>query len=200
MYPYGPTFIAGQYSADQTTPAFYSVSALTGTIAAGASANSPIFSFRWGSTSLKGIIHRILVSMNSLGTGFTAGVGRFDLVVARAFTASDTGGTALTLTTNNGKLRTAYATTGVTDARISSTAALSAGTRTLDAQALANVSFGVSTATNAVMLATYDIWSPSDTMPLVLSANEGFIIAATVPATGTWSANVQVEWQEGVGF
>jgi hypothetical protein len=32
--------------------------------------------------------------------------------------------------------------------------------------------------------------------PLVLVQNEGFIIRATVPATGTWEFGVLLEWSE----
>jgi hypothetical protein len=32
--------------------------------------------------------------------------------------------------------------------------------------------------------------------PLALANNEGFIIAATVPATGTWNLSVATDWEE----
>ena len=37
---------------------------------------------------------------------------------------------------------------------------------------------------------------PASDHPFILAQNEGFNIAATVPATGTWRFSVQVEWEE----
>ena len=109
----------------------------------------------------------------------------------------NTGGTGLTLTTNNAKLTTAFDGTELAQARISDTVAMVAGTRTLDAQPFAAVQFGVSTATNSVQLATTAIWEPGlQTRPLVLAADEGFVLRATVPATGTWQGTVHVDWRE----
>jgi hypothetical protein len=178
----------------------YAFDVATGTMAAGLAGGSPIFSFRWGDNSGKlALLRRVAVSMMSLGTGFTAGVGRFDLMVARAFTASDTGGNAVTLTTNNAKKRTSFPTTLLTSARISSTGTLSAGTRTLDTNALASIMFGIDTTINKVFQPTASIYEPKlgDNMwPLICSQDEGFVIQATVPATGTWQARVTCEWDE----
>ena len=42
-----------------------------------------------------------------------------------------------------------------------------------------------------------DLWKPDPlTYPQLLTASEGFIIRATVPATGTWQAAVAVEYRE----
>jgi hypothetical protein len=112
----------------------------------------------------------------------------------------------VTLTTNNGKKQTSFATTGVGDMRMSSTATLTAGTRTLDAAFTSQILYQVTTTANQVMLpsANGDLWN-SDTgggsvYPLVFAANEGFIINATVPATGTWNGVVVVEWCELASF
>jgi len=178
----------------------YNFQAITGTMAAGLSAGSPIFSFRWGNASNLCLLKRIRISMNSLGTGFTAGVGRFEAFFARSFSASDSGGTAVTLTTNQAKRRTSFGTSLVTDCRISSTATLTAGTRTLDTLPFVGVTFGVGTGTNTVMLATVDLWVPGleggADWPLVFAQNEGLVIQATVPATGTWNAQVGLFWDE----
>jgi len=135
----------------------------------------------------------------SLGTGFAAGQGYIDAVFARAFTAADTGGGVLTITGNNAKRLTGMDTTLLSEARISTTGALTPGTRTLDAQPFGGVAFTVSTATNTVHLATTDLWKPDSRDPLLLAANEGFILRATVPATGTWQSIVIVEWREVYG-
>ena len=37
---------------------------------------------------------------------------------------------------------------------------------------------------------------PGSESPLVLAQNEGFVIRATVPATGTWQFGCTVTWTE----
>ncbi len=166
----------------------YSIVGATGTMAAGLAGAAPIFSFLWqtATANAKAFIDRVSISMMSLGTGFAAGSGLFEAVMARAFTAADSGGGVLTITTNNAKRASSMDTTLVTEARIATTATLTAGTRTLDAQPFGAKHFGVTTAVNTVHLPTADLWVPDPTTyPLVLAANEGFIVRATVPATGT---------------
>ena len=284
----------------------YSIVGTTGSMAAGLSAASPVFSFRWGSTTAghRALIDRIGVAVSVAGTGFAAGVATFDAIAAREFTISDYGGiaaptltsatpsesggtlgaatyfyvitalgpwgetpvstersgaiagstgsvtlvytnytnatahrvyrgtttgvydsyqddatstfvdtgagwiattgvnkqetgqgTGLTLTTNNAKMMTGGATTALTTARISNTATLLAGTRTLDAQAFAIKSFNCSTSTNTVH---YDgeLFNAELRHPLVLAKDEGFVVRATVPATGVWVGNFSVAWRE----
>ena len=180
----------------------YSLSMVSGTIAAGQGAASPVFAFRWADATRYCLIRRISVSMASLGTGFTAGVGLFNLFFARAFTGMDTGGTSPTLTGNNNKRATSMGTTLVTGANvmIANTAALGAGTRTNDSNPLKNIQFGVNASTNTIQLATslLDNLDSSHEFPIVLApgSGEGIEIQATVPATGTWQLMVQVDWEE----
>lgn len=176
----------------------YSMSLASGTIGAGASANSPIASFRYGGNGVA-IIKRIILTVYTRDTAFTAGDGIFALFPARSFTASDTGGTAATLTGDNGALRTSFPATGVSDFRISSTAALTAGTRTLDSTAIATIKLPIAgTVTYTMLLNPTDLWRQVNAgdYPFLVAKNEGFVIQATVPATGTWSASVTVEWAE----
>jgi hypothetical protein len=166
-------------------------------MAAGLAANAPIFSFRNGGTNLA-IVKRVLLSMYSGGTGFTAGSGVFQLFVARSFTASDTGGTASLPSGNGSKLRTTMGATTMTDIRISATAALTAGTRTLDTTALSSISVGVSTGTWTQFVPTNTplIDQRIGEFPLVLAQNEGFVIEANLPATGVWFFSVNTDWEE----
>lgn len=197
----------------------YQTSYVSGTMAAGLAGGSPIFACRWGDATRSMLLRRVGFMAQNAGTAFAAGLCLFDLVVARAFTASDTGGAQVVLTTNQAKKRTSFGTSLVTDMRGSTTATLTAGTRTLDTLAVATV-FGAveATATNyifvpsakpsgtaAAIAATavsgsrcIDIWFPevSNSWPLVFVQNEGFIIRATVPGTGTWRFVVEVEWAE----
>lgn len=195
---YGPTgsAIIPQYAG---LLGAYSKSMSSGTIGAGASANSPVFSFRYGGSGGNvAVVRRVNITVAGTATAFAAGTGIFEMYAARSFTASDTGGTAGTLTGNNSKLRTSFPTTQLADFRISSTAALSAGTRTLDSNPLASVNVAVGTSTSAQLLGQTVFYEPGQAgdYPLILAANEGFVIQATVPATGTWSIQVRVDWEE----
>lgn len=176
----------------------FSVGTPGGVEAAGAAANSPIFTFRSAAAAGPNcLIRRVMLSAIGLGTSFTAGSGLFQLFVCRSFTVSDTGGTALTMTTNNGKRRTSFATSAAQDIRYSTTGVLTAGTRTTDATPISSV-FGVcSNTASVVILPPTELLRPYDCdWPLVLAPNEGFTIQATVAATGTWSAAVTVDWDE----
>lgn len=181
----------------------FSKTLTSGTIGAGIAANAPVFSFRYGGSGYA-VIKEINVEVVNAGTAFAAGVGRIDIIPARSFTASDTGGTAGTLTGNNGKLRTSLGTTGVSDIRISSTAALSAGTRTLDSDPIANIVMAVpATSTNYQMAGPNDVAygrNQAGDYPMVLATNEGFVMQANMPATGTWTYSVTVQWDEYAAF
>lgn len=178
----------------------YSKGMISGTMAAGLAANSPVYSFRYGGTGLA-VVKQIRISAANAGTGFAVGVGNFSLYFATAFTASDTGGTAGTLTNNNGDLRTAFPAMGVSDIRIASTATLTAGTRTLGTDALTNLMFPTSATASISLVSPAVIYNiPPGDYPMVLTNNEGFVIQATVPATGTWTFTVTVDWEEYTGF
>lgn len=169
----------------------------TGAMAAGIAANSPIFAFRWGNANLC-VPNAIRFSFGT-SLAFAAGVIRFEAYIARTYSASDTGGTALTLTTNNAKKRTSFGTTLLTDARISATATLTAGTRTLDANPFGSIVLPtIATNPNPPAFPQIPLYvrDTSDQYPLTLAQNEGFIIQANVPATGTWFFAVQVDWLE----
>lgn len=175
----------------------YSVQASSGTIAAGLAAASPVYAFRYTAAN-QALIRAVHIAI-SCTTGFTAGLGFVDLVAARSYTVSDGTGSTQTLYTqaNSNKRRTSFAST-TADIRISTTAAISGGTRTLDANALFGTRFVVPTTANFSVLPVYDlmtmVWVSQ--WPLVLVQNEGFLIRATVPATGVWVLDVVTEWSE----
>lgn len=177
----------------------YRLSMLSGTMAAGLAGNAEIFQFRWTDATRLCLVQRVVLDgVSGSATAFTAGFGKIDLLIARSFTASGSGGTAATITGNNGKMRTAMGTTLLGEARCASTAALGAGTKTLDSQAIGQISLSFGTAVsvqyvNQTPLLGEDIGT---THPLVLAQNEGFAIRATVPATGTWQFGVTVIWTE----
>jgi hypothetical protein len=182
----------------------YSGAFTSGTIAAGAAANALVFSTRWNNASNYLLLRRVSVSILGL-TAFTAGNGQCKIFFTRSFTASDSGGTAITLGAFT-KRKTAFGNSQITDIRISSTAALTTGTGTDDTYELSNVAFAVDTTAIKVHQPTYTLWGPdfSGEWPLVIANNEGFRVRCTMPATGTWNAQVGIEWSEivasGSGF
>lgn len=171
--------------------------AKSGSMVAGLAANAPIFSMRHSQVTpnLYALLRRVRINAWSLGTGFTAGIATFDMYVARSFTASDTGGAA---DTGPSKLRFAMSSSVMADIRHSSTATLTAGTRTLDANPIATWNVGVGTATNTTFSATpHTLFERlADHHPLLLANNEGIVIQATVPATGVWAFQITPEWDE----
>ena len=179
----------------------YRGAATSGIMAAGIAANANIFSFRWAQAGYVAIIRQLQVQVFENTTAFAAGVGQVQGFIARSFSGSDTGGTAWTLTTNNMKMKTAFATTGIADARMSATGALSAGTRTLDAQPFASVGFPVSVTADLVLLPWQDLLSQNGNQwPIELAQNEGLVLQTTMPATGTWGFSVNISWDEVAAF
>jgi hypothetical protein len=179
----------------------YRISTVSGTVAAGLGAGSAVWAFRTGATN-PCIIRKVVVSVWNAGTGFTsAGLGKLALFVARSFSASySAGGTAATITTNNGKKKTAFGTTTIAQIYMTTTAAISGATNTLDAQPFAQQNFAVPTTASVVILPTTDLFNAGapapQNWPIVLAANEGLVIQATMGAGGTWSFQVDVEWDE----
>jgi hypothetical protein len=174
-----------------------SVGAQSGALT-GVAANGPVFSFRNISAN------PVLIRRVGLGfvttTAFTAPQTlSWGLFFARAFTASDTGQTAIALTGNNSKHRTALGTLTSVDCRISNAGALGVGTRTLDANSLA-VAATYAGAVGAGLTPTLSNLLSQDTgdYPLVLAQNEGIVIAnlTAMGAGGVGSLFVNLELAE----
>jgi len=168
-------------------------------------ANGTLFSFRWGDASRICVVQSIKLEVQQTAAATATIAPVFEVFTARSFTASDSIGTALTLTGNSFKKRTSMGTTLVTDIRQSSVAAgLTAGTRTLDAQPILQLGT-VQTITN-VNTTTYskvaDFTDGSD-HPLVLAQNEGFIVrgpTVVFGAAGTANLIVEVQWVEATSY
>jgi hypothetical protein len=180
----------------------FSAGAVTGVMAAGAAAASEIFQFRWnpGAAARKARILCVQLSVAVDTTAFTAGAAAFDMTVARAWTAAGTGGGTVTPAANSNKLRTSQVPSLFSaggEIRVATTAPLGAGTKTLDTTALNNLVGGAGAAGSTVIfpIPLYVDWAAYG-IPLVLSDQEGFVIRASVPATGTWKAGVWVAWAE----
>lgn len=186
------------YPVDYGSGGCFQICSKSGIMAAGLAVNSPIYSFRWTSTSFVAIVRRVRIQAWSLGTGFTAGLGLLDMFVCRGWTVADTGGTTDTLTVDNGNLRSSMPPSLLPELRHSATATLTAGTRTKDAQPVESMTYAITTAINTPFLptATKLFERIGAEHPFVCAANEGFTIQATVPATGTWSWWITTEWDE----
>ena len=190
-----PDELTGAYQLSLTS------GALT-TVAAGTASAGTVYSFRYapgGSTVC--VIKRVAVGFVTTTAFGTAQQMGFGLFAARSFTGADSGGTAAVLTGNNNKYRTSLATSSVTNVNIGTTGALTAGTRTLDAQPLGTVNFwvaGVGTSLTNTDLISYD---PND-YPFVLANQEGFVIQNQIlmGATGVGTLVVNVEWFEATSY
>lgn len=174
----------------------YQAAAVTGLMAAGAGAASEIYQFRWASTTHKAIVTRVNLSVAAAGTAFAAGTATFTLTPARVWTTAGTGGGTVTLTGDNAQKHVLMEAARVQEIRVATTAALGAGTKTLDGALMSAVLAGVPAVAGQQLVYSYDFVEPSPTYPLILSEEEGFVIRATVPATGTWTAAIVAEWYE----
>jgi hypothetical protein len=202
-----PAYQAGRVSLrslDVGALGHYSITLRTGTMAAGIAAGSEWAQFRWTDATRLCVIEEIMFSGFATVTNFTPGILIFDAFIARAWTADGTGGTAATLTGNNQKLRTSFGTTLLGTARVATTAALGAGTKTLDTQAIGEVIGGALATgiTVPIVVAHGRLFEArgNSAHPVVLAQNEGVVITATVPASGTWTTGCTIKWGEVAAF
>ena len=169
--------------------------ALTGVAAAG-----PVFSFRnIGSNVL--VVRRMTVGFITT-TAFTTAQGLgYSLSFARSFSASDSGGTPIAITGSQNKMRTSLPTPTNLDCRISSTAALTAGTRTLDTVSLGVVG-GTSDAVGTSMPVTALVQHDAGDYPIVLANNEGLVITNNIAmgAAGVVNLYVNIEFAEATTY
>ena len=190
----------------------YKLGMSSGTMAVSLGANAEIYQFRWPDVTNLSVVHRVNISAGANVAATAAALLSFNLAIARGWTVAGTGGTRAVLTGNINKLRTSMGTSLVNDAGISTTAGLTAGTKTIDhaTSNLASVSFGIgtgaiTTSNNLTFLPTVELMnvdSPSD-HPIVLAQNEGFIIrngTVAFPAGMTWTFSVNTSWIEAAAF
>ena len=179
------------------------VGARSGALTA-AAANAAVFSFR-NLAANPVIVRRVGIGFIAT-TGFTAAQElSWGLKVARAFSASDTAGNPVALTGSNCKARTSLGALTSNDCRIASTAALTAGTKTLDANDLGVIGAYAAATAAGTLLAP----APSNLLshdagdyPLVLAQNEGFNIMnlVTMGAAGVGTLYVNMELAEALTY
>lgn len=172
-----------------------SVGAASGLVTAVA-AGGALFSLRNISSNLL-VIRRVSVGFIVTTAFTTAQALAYQLVVARAFTASDTGGTAIALTGSQNKHRTSLATLTSVDCRIATTAALGAGTKTLDTVAL-GIAGGAALAVGNAMSPQTLLQHDAGDYPIVLAQNEGINILNqfAMGAVGVINFHVNIEFGE----
>lgn len=196
---------------DYGTFGHYRLSMATGTIGAALAANGELFQFRWTDATRLCVIYKVLISAGANVAATAAGLVELQLFIARAFSAAGTGGATATITGNNQKVRASMGTTLLGEARIATTAALGAGTKTLDAQGIGNVFLGIGTGAITVSptlslvdkIDLLEIDDGSSYHPVVLAQNEGLIVkngATAWPASMTWGLGVTIIWAEAAAF
>lgn len=169
---------------------------------AGLAANAEILQMRWSDAVNLRRIRILAVEFSAANdtVAFTAGSASFGLNVARSWTVDGTGGSALSVTGNNQKLRQTQNPAIGTTVRRSTGTALGAGTKTLDSFSHSSIASGV---TGVIGQQIVDpntfLWKDLVTaygQPIILAHQEGITITADVPATGTWRWNANIFWAE----
>jgi hypothetical protein len=183
----------------------YSYGGFTGILPAALAANSEIFQFRWTDATRICVINEVKISACVSTTFFAAGVPvQIDLIKSTVWSAAGTGGTAITpaaLLKKRTSMGASLIASG--DIRIATTAALGAGTKTLETYGMAslNAPGPITASLNGQIIPPGTILfrkeADAGQHPLCLVQNEGFSIrSVAVPATGTWSAAISVDWTE----
>lgn len=184
----------------------FSISAMTGTMAAGIASLAQVFQVRWGDPTRFFLLKKLQVQCATL-TGFAAtSLGApLELIIGHGSTANGSGGTALAPTSISNKMRggmnaTGFATSG--EIRIATTAALTAATgQTLEPAPIASC-LGAANATlvQTTPLNLFEQREHGD-HPLIILAGDTFTIRTNTPAaTGTWVVAVTMDWAELVTF
>jgi|SRR5882724_5591751 len=171
----------------------------SGSMTAGLAADAPIMSFRWTSVTHLALLRRIRLQAWSLATGFTAGIAKFEVYRCNTWTVNDTGGTADAFSGDIGNFRTSMPASLTGDMRHSATGALTAGTRTKETNPFESQDFAITTAVQTMFtgISPHKLFEKlGSEHPMTFAQNEGFVVQATVPATGVWSFVLTPEWDE----
>lgn len=185
----------------------YGVGAVTGIIAAGIANDSELLQFRWNpaDVSKRAHVRKVLATAAVSTTFFAAGIPlQLELLKCTGWTVAGSGGAAIDPGAANRRGPSTMKATEVVagDARVATTGALTAGTKTIATPNLGIVLSGAPLASslsgqifpaNTVL---FEADMANGEHPLELVAGEGFIVRCRAPATGTWTAAFQVEWDE----
>ncbi len=164
--------------------------------------NGQLFSMLWEDGTYSALVTRITVAAKC--EAFSSGIGAdFQAIIGRGATAAASGGTAIVPGSStvcqalSSQDYPASLFNSEGDLRIASTAALTAGSLTLDTTGIGYAAV----AGNAVGVGgTYDLyrWGVHPARPLVLANNEALIIRTPGGwgASNTWRFGITVEWAE----
>lgn len=184
----------------------YRYSGHTGTIGAALAADSEVLQFRFlsGAKDYAWVYKVALEGIGIVAVGTAGGPMGFNVIPARAWTVAGSGGTRIAVSGDNLQTRTDQPNSQVSDMGIATTGALTAGTKTLDANAQAGVLWAQGTGA----ITTYQtIWTGQANLidsdgegqqPLILANQEGFVIRTshTGVAALTYVARFKVIWVE----
>lgn len=178
----------------------YRVAEFSG-LTTGIAANGEVFQFRWTDAANLCLLRSLQVRMAVI-TGFTAAqeIG-FTASQVATWSADGSGGTAIVPGATNLLKRNNYPQSKVGSMRISTTAALTAGTKTIYTNpflaAAAKTLAAAATVQDANLQDGYD-WYSTMGGPIVFQQNEGFVVrnAVAMGAAGTVRWAIQAEWAE----
>ena len=190
---------------------WYRYAGFTGTIGAALAANSELLQFRFVSgTKTYAVVTKVMFDgLGIVAVATAAGPLGFYMTPARAWTAARSGGTRIAQSGDNLQMRTSAPNSQVNDLGIATTGALTAGTKTLDANAIGQAIGGVGTGAVTIYGPTSIVApqplldsSAGATSPLVLANQEGFVIRTTHagPTALTYVAGFTVSWVEVTDF
>jgi hypothetical protein len=172
----------------------YFIGEATGIVAAPAAA-AEVFHLRNPSATVLVIIERMVIAMANAAAVTVAQEFGFDVIRATAWTADGTGGTALVPNKKRSSMPSSVIVSG--NARVATTAALGAGTKTLDSVRLAT---GGGPPTNVIGAqgAAVEIEAQPGRDPVaVLAQNEGITVRNLIAyATGSARFHVYIAWRE----
>lgn len=190
---------------------WYRYAGFTGTIAAATGAGAELLQFRFVSgTKTYALVYKVqFTGMGIVAVATAAGPLGFEHVPARSWTVAGSGGTRIATTGDNLQTETALPVSQVNDLGISTTAGLTAGTKTLDANAQGNIISGIGTGAVTIYGGTSVV--PAGMLldadgegqqPLVLANQEGFVVRTTHvgPAGLTYVAGFKIVWVEVTAF
>lgn len=192
----------------------YRISMTSGTIAASLGAGSELFQFRYVTAASRVcLVYGISVSAAMIvapAVGTTPVNMQLRATIARGWTGIGSGGTRATMTGDNQNMRTSHAASEVNDIGMATTAALTVGTKTLDAQDIGAVTGGAyfdlaAGDADATLIRPTNLlgdFIAGLSWPIVLANQEGFVVRSglVMPATLTWNLVVNVAWSEVDGF
>lgn len=186
----------------------YSQAFASGVMAAGLAAGSVIFAWQWQEKSLLCVPRRVRITAGTDAIAFAQGSCIFDVIRATSFTAQYTAGATVNILGKSGAKATrmngsaqVVNNSAVGVVAVAGTAALAAGTPApaLDSNPMGVIvgSVGAAPATLLAPPPGYLLdYTDSVRTPPEIIKNEGFVIRATVPATGTWKFGIEVDWDE----